>query len=80
MIETKSTKVITEYLRGLGIIAVLVTHYTAVYNHDFYASYVSNYANMFLALFFILAGYGAYHSFERRFSWGRSKARVIFAY
>lgn len=80
MTETKTSREITDYLRGLGIIAVLITHYSGMYNGDFYAHYLSNYGNAFMAIFFILAGYGALYSFEKRFAGNLSRFSVITRY
>jgi peptidoglycan/LPS O-acetylase OafA/YrhL len=52
---------LTDYLKGLGIMAVMVNH--------FYNNYIGNtyegYANGFIAVFFGLSGYGIYHSLNR---------------
>ena len=71
---------ITDYLRGLGISAVLITHYFGEHSPDFYSRYMSNYSNAFMAIFFILAGYGAFHSFEKRFSAKDANLRVMGRY
>ncbi|MCL4474200.1 MAG: acyltransferase [Actinobacteria bacterium] len=80
MTESKSSRDITDYLRGLGVIAVLITHYSGMYDSDFYSHYLSNYGNAFMAIFFILAGYGGFFSFEKRFAAHNTSFRVIAKY
>jgi peptidoglycan/LPS O-acetylase OafA/YrhL len=80
MTETKSDRQVTDYLRGLAIAVVLVSHYSSTYDEDFYTHYLNNYGNAFMAIFFILAGYGAYYSFEKRFAGKSTNLRVISRY
>ncbi|MCL4474199.1 MAG: acyltransferase [Actinobacteria bacterium] len=80
MDETNNTRDVTSYLRGLGIIAVVITHYAGMYDPDFYDQYLNGYGYGFMSVFFILAGYGAFHSFEKRFAGGGGSYQVIWRY
>ncbi|MHB1391235.1 MAG: acyltransferase family protein [Thermoleophilia bacterium] len=75
-----SSKDITYYLRGIAIIVVMVTHYVGSYDFEFYKHYFSNYGNALMSLFFILAGYGAFFSGQRRFADQAAPPRVILRY
>jgi len=45
MYETSSKRDVTDYLRGFGIMAVIITHYSGEYSPDFYSHYLSEYGN-----------------------------------
>ncbi len=60
-LTTRNTRGITEYLKGLAILAVFVNHFM----NGFVTDSVVGYANGFIAVFFLLSGYGIYLSLER---------------
>lgn len=60
----------TSYLKGLAIAAVLVSHYTSYYASGFYNEWLAEYASEIVSVFFILSGYGIYHSFRRQYGQG----------
>lgn len=51
-------------LKGVAIIAVLVNHYLGIN----VSGDISGFANTWIAVFFIVSGYGLFYSIERRFS------------
>lgn len=64
----QDTKPVTNYLRGAAIAFVAVSHYAITYHPAFYDAYLFDYANMVMAIFFVLSGYGIAISLERRHS------------
>jgi len=72
----------TNALKGLAIITVLVAHYASRYDYDFYSRWMTDYATEAIAIFFVLSGFGIFYSLERRFSSGESTGRILlgFAY
>ena len=59
--ELFNTKYTTDTLKGIAISAVLINHYL---NLNLSGDY-SGFAYEWISIFFILSGYGLYHSFER---------------
>ena len=49
---------VTNYLKGLGIMAVVFNHFANAYLSQEFRGY----ANGFIAIFFVLSGYGIFHS------------------
>lgn len=79
--ETTSNRDITFWLRGVAIFVVVVSHFFYLYDLEFYEQWVNNYANAFVAVFFVVAGFGAYYSLEKRFGSHEEKNnRVILKY
>jgi peptidoglycan/LPS O-acetylase OafA/YrhL len=62
--EIPSTLVTTNTLKGIAISAVLINHYL---NLNISGDY-KGFAYYFVSLFFLLSGYGLYHSLDRRFA------------
>lgn len=56
-----TTKDISDALKGMAIVIVMVNHYINIYLSNFFAGH----ANGVIALFFILSGYGMFIVFER---------------
>ncbi|MFH1447857.1 MAG: acyltransferase [Candidatus Micrarchaeota archaeon] len=56
----------TNYLRGMAICAVLIVHYLIRYATGDFRSLAAE----AISLFFVLSGFGIFHSLERRFSGG----------
>lgn len=52
----------TDYLKGLAITSVYINHFIGGYVN----SSVNGYANGFISIFFLLSGYGVYHSLQGR--------------
>lgn len=72
-----STRQTTDYLKGLAIVAVLVSHYASFYAFDIYQRWLFEYASEFVAVFFILSGYGLYHSLSRHRQGARLSGRQL---
>ncbi len=53
-------------MRGAVILFVIMSHYTQYYLPVYYQHYLTDYASMALAIFFILSGYGLFFSLEKR--------------
>lgn len=67
MKAVSTTRDITSYLRGFAISVVLINHYINAYvSHDF-----GGYADGVIALFFVLSGYGIFHSLRGKLNQGR---------
>ena len=62
-------------MKGIAISSVLVNHYSGYYLSADFA-----YANGIIALFFVLSGYGIYHSFERAVQRDNEKKRFLLRY
>ena len=62
--STASTRHTTAYLKGAAIIVVMIGHYSSYYAVDFYTDWFREYASEIVSIFFVLAGYGALHSFS----------------
>ncbi len=62
--NTASTRHTTAYIKGITIIVVMVGHYSSYYAVDFYTDWFREYASEIVSIFFVLAGYGALHSFS----------------
>jgi peptidoglycan/LPS O-acetylase OafA/YrhL len=75
-----NTHFVTNYIRGLAIALVVFSHFFISYNSDFYQEWLNNYANAFISVFFIVAGYGAYYSLIKRFGEGRATYSVLIRY
>jgi len=58
--------VTTEYLKGLAIAVVLVSHYASFYAPGFYERWLFEYASEAVSVFFVLSGFGLYHSLRRQ--------------
>lgn len=56
----------TTYLKGIVISMVLVTHYFQNFGTDYFG-WVRGYAYGAVSIFFVLAGYGAFHSAKKHF-------------
>ena len=56
----------TLYLRGIAIIIVLVNHYVNYYLSDQFGGY----AYRLVSFFFVLSGFGIYHSLNNAISQG----------
>src|SRR4030043_665709 len=59
--ETTSTRALTDSLKGIGILIVIANHKL----NTITPLYVG-YGNAVLSVFFILSGYGIYHSLQKR--------------
>ncbi|MCP8323164.1 MAG: acyltransferase [Candidatus Methylarchaceae archaeon HK02M2] len=58
---TNMSKLVSDFLKGLAIFSVLCNHYV-----NFYTSLkLSEFANGFIAVFFVLSGYGIYASLSK---------------
>jgi len=75
--NTTSSREISNFIKGAAIILVMASHFFELYDPELYQEHLSNYANAFISVFFILSGYGMFHSFERRFGSGENLTRVI---
>jgi peptidoglycan/LPS O-acetylase OafA/YrhL len=71
---------LVDFLKGVAISLVLVSHFAYLYAPDFYLRWLNNYANAFIGIFFLIAGYSAYISFERRFLGSGPRTSVILRY
>ncbi len=63
----------TSYLKGIAILAVLINHYII----DYTSWPLCGFANGIIAIFFILSGYGCFHSLERRTLQNKTKLETI---
>jgi peptidoglycan/LPS O-acetylase OafA/YrhL len=73
----------TSIIKGLAILGVLVAHYYSNYDYDFYARWMFEYAIAFISVFFVLSGFGLFHSLEKRFEatdGGNGKVLLRFAF
>ena len=61
MNELKNTRLTTETLRGIAITAVLINHLISLYSQEDF----DGFASLFVAVFFLLSGYGLSFSLER---------------
>lgn len=61
-----TTRDITSYIKSFAISVVLINHYINIYVSDNYQWY----ANGVIALFFVLSGYGIFHSLQDKFNEG----------
>lgn len=61
--NTSNTREITSYLKGFAICSVIVVHYINYY----YYSLLVGYANGVISIFFMLSGYGLFHSLQKDF-------------
>jgi peptidoglycan/LPS O-acetylase OafA/YrhL len=79
--ETDSRN-ITNAIKGLAILTVLVAHYCSRFAYDFYSKWFTDYAASAIAIFFVLSGYGLFFSLVKRFDCKESTGRVLikFAY
>lgn len=75
--QREDTRAITNYLKGVAVLVVIVSHYALSYQTEFYQRYMPEYAGMALAIFFILSGYGVYLSLERRYKSAAPGQRVM---
>jgi peptidoglycan/LPS O-acetylase OafA/YrhL len=55
-------KNLTDFLKGFAILSVLLNHYINIYLSNSF----NGMANGFIAMFFILSGYGLFYSFEKQ--------------
>lgn len=62
--DTRNT---TSYIKGVAILCVITAHYVSNYAFDFYQQWLTEYAVTIISVFFVISGYGIYHSLERRF-------------
>lgn len=60
-IQVNTNREITSYLKGLAITSVLINHFINLYFTEGYRGY----ANGIIALFFIVSGYGIFHSLQK---------------
>lgn len=77
LLNTISTIRTTNYIRGAVILYVVSSHYTQYYLPDLYKNYLTDYASMSLAIFFILSGYGLFFSLERRMEKGQPVGALL---
>ncbi len=61
--HASGTRKTTEYLRGLAIVGVLVSHYRINFSGG--SELFEGYGNAIVALFFILSGYGNFYSLRK---------------
>ena len=73
----KSSRPVTEYIRGIAILIVVFSHYLSVYQAGLYQRHFAEIASMALAVFFVVSGYGIVQSLERRFSKGTPAGKVL---
>jgi hypothetical protein len=66
MEEQGDTKDITNYIKGIAIIIVLIEHYFGVYLRDDYDEFIG-FANGIISLFYALSGYGLFISSKNLF-------------
>ena len=64
--SSDNTKDITDALKGIAILVVMLGHYAQYMASDYYSSWFRGYAFGVVAIFFVLAGYGAYFSLGKR--------------
>ena len=56
-----NSREVTNYLKAFAILAVCTNHFI----NGYIATSLSGYANGFISIFFVLSGYGIYHSLEK---------------
>jgi peptidoglycan/LPS O-acetylase OafA/YrhL len=71
-----NTKEITDVLKSVAILVVMVGHYAQYLASDYYDSWFRGFAFGTVAIFFVLAGYGASFSLGKRFGQESWKAAV----
>src|SRR5512137_1839194 len=64
---------ITSYLRGLAIVSVVINHYAYVFLSDEFLGY----ANGIVSIFLVLAGYGAFYSWQK---YGKVSGPAVLSY
>ena len=64
------------YVKGLAITAIVLIHYTQYYARDVYSP-IAGLANGFVAVFFVISGYGIYFSLQRRLADSSSINKVL---
>ncbi len=80
MFELKDSRNITNAVRGLAILVVVYAHFASNFAGDFYERWLTEYASSFIAVFFVLSGFGAYQSLERRFPPAGDNTRALMKY
>lgn len=70
------TKEVTLYLRGLAVSAVLVNHYV----NDFVSRQFPGYAFGIISIFFVVSGYGIFHSLQKSFAQNQTKLLALLKY
>ncbi|MDM8000108.1 MAG: acyltransferase family protein [Dehalococcoidia bacterium] len=70
------TLVVTSYLKGLAIAAVVALHYTGA----LFTDKVSGSANLVVSVFFLLSGYGIFYSLENRVRRQRATGRMLLGF
>jgi len=60
--NSKSSREITNYLKGLAILVVYLSHFA----NNYVVGFSTQYGNGFVSIFFILSGFGIYASLKKQ--------------
>ena len=74
------SRVVTNYLKGLAILSVMELHYAEIYAQSVIPEKINIYISQVVYFFFVLSGYGLYHSLEKRFGGGLTLKTFMFFY
>lgn len=77
MLELSKSRNITDALKGMAILIVICAHFFSNFAGDFYARWLTEYAISFIAIFFVLSGFGNYQSLERRLAGSGNHGRIM---
>lgn len=76
MTEINSTRLTTETLRGIAITTVLINHFVSLHSQDDF----DGFASLFVAVFFLLSGYGLSFSLERYLAMSPGTGLLLYFY
>lgn len=75
-----TSKDTVDYLKGGAILAIAATHYASFYAQEVYNRRLTEYGSLLVSLFFVLGGYLAYTSLEKRFGGDSPLLRSLLGY
>ena len=71
------SRAVTNYLRGIAIILVMVIHFAGLYGQSYIPFELNIYSSQIVYCFIILSGHGIYFSLRMRLGAGESKGRTL---